>query len=276
MNTARHIITALCCSIVFLRFADAASTTPRIVSLKPNITEILFALGLEGDIVGVTKWCNYPAAAQDKTIIGDYVRPSIEGIINLRPTLVIGSQENSAKHPITQLKKRGINVHLFEFSSLESTAAAIESIGTLTNRTSQAKTLAGHIRSVQHAANPPSNTDALIVTSWYPLIVAGPSSFIGRVAQQAGIQNSIQALHPAYPNISTEHVISMNPSCIIDISHPTRKSQIPLPIAGRLRYVDALVNNCIRSIDVELLRAGPRIADGVTALREAIHVHSNP
>ena len=66
----------------------------RIISLAPNVTEILFAVGLEKKIIGVTRYCNYPEQAQTKNRIGGMVDPDLEKIIDLRPDLIIAFRGN--------------------------------------------------------------------------------------------------------------------------------------------------------------------------------------
>ncbi len=75
-------------TLVFLTSASAAQAAPRYVSLAPSTTEILFALGLDEEVVGVSSYCKYPGKAKEKARVGDFSRPNIEAIVALRPDYV--------------------------------------------------------------------------------------------------------------------------------------------------------------------------------------------
>ena len=75
----------------------------RIVSMAPSITEILFTLGLDEEIVGVTDFCNYPEAALTKQRIGGFVNPSIEKIVSLKPDLILGIRDGNRMDTIQRL-----------------------------------------------------------------------------------------------------------------------------------------------------------------------------
>ncbi|KAB2838066.1 ABC transporter substrate-binding protein [bacterium] len=82
----------------------------RIVSLKPNLTEILFELGLGAQVVGVTQWCRRPEAAQSLPKVADYLKAFPEPILRLKPDLVIGTKENGSEKEIRFLLERGVPV----------------------------------------------------------------------------------------------------------------------------------------------------------------------
>ncbi len=96
LSLATLLVAALLCPQVTVIYDDAgmpyelAEPPQRIISLAPNITEILFALGLGDRIVGVTRYCDYPELALRKEKIGGMVDPNLERIQALRPDLIIG------------------------------------------------------------------------------------------------------------------------------------------------------------------------------------------
>ena len=101
----------------------------RIISLAPNVTEILFALGLENEIIGVTRYCNYPKQAQTKNRIGGMVDPDLEKIIDLRPDLIIAFRGNPLKM-VQRLKSLKLPVFVLEAgTNLESILVLIQRIG---------------------------------------------------------------------------------------------------------------------------------------------------
>src|SRR6266542_587400 len=93
----------------------AVSITPnpqRIISLAPNVTEILFALGLESRVVGVTSYCDFPEAAKAKDRVGDTLRPNLEKIVSLKPDLVVVSTASQLENLTRRLDQLAIPVYV--------------------------------------------------------------------------------------------------------------------------------------------------------------------
>ena len=104
------------------------ATEIRLVSLKPNITEILGALGVGSSLVGMTRFCVLPPGAKSIPIVADYVSVDTEKILGVRPTWVIGSEENSLKKEVDFLTSHGIRVTLHRFTTLADTYKSIQAI----------------------------------------------------------------------------------------------------------------------------------------------------
>ncbi len=271
-------IIAVCCAVLCAatptRAADTTPPAQRIISLKPNITELLFALGAGKRVVGVTRWCNYPAAARRLPKVADYIAPNLEAVFALKPDLVIAAKENSIAQPIEQLQARGIPVLLVNFSTLNETWEAIRTIGARIGAKVEARQLlAALYASVARIADGATGERprVLFLTSRTPLIAAGPSSLLGELLVLAGGTNVVSATAPAYPQISLERVIAEKPQIVIDVSDSmesqgaTRTAAVhdaaPLPALPRIR---------VRAVDIDRLRAGPRLGEGLEALREAM------
>lgn len=243
-----------------------AAVPQRIVSLKPNITEILFALGAGDRVVGVTTWCTYPPEALVLPRVADYVAPNIEKTVALSPDLVLGSQENAARQPIERLQKMGINVVLLPFATPDATWGSIQGIGELLGTPAAGKNMADRLRFAiglqERAWAMFDGPRVLIVVGSAPLIAAGPSSLIGNALQLANGENIVTATKIAYPRISKETIIEKGPDIIIDASdgmgEPTHT------------FKD-LYGKEARHISIDLFRPGPRFVTGVQALGEAIH-----
>jgi iron complex transport system substrate-binding protein len=118
----------------------------RIISLAPNITEILFALGLKDKIVGVTRYCNYPREALTLERIGGMVDPDLEKIISLHPDLVIAFRGN----PLSLIRRfKDLDLPVFVLESgkkIESVFDLIEKIGLVTGREEEAVGLSSMLR----------------------------------------------------------------------------------------------------------------------------------
>jgi iron complex transport system substrate-binding protein len=92
------------------RAVSIATDPQRVISLAPNVTEILFALGLESRVVGVTSYCDFPEAAKAKEKVGDTLRPNLEKIISLKPDLVVVSTSSQLENLTRRLDQLAIPV----------------------------------------------------------------------------------------------------------------------------------------------------------------------
>ena len=100
------------------RQVDIPPAPQRIVSLAPNITETLFALGLDREIVGVTMLSTYPEAARSKPRVGTFINISLERVVSLNPDLVIGTADGNRKETVKQLEGVGLPVYVVNPKSL--------------------------------------------------------------------------------------------------------------------------------------------------------------
>src|SRR4026208_59163 len=166
-----------------------AKPPQRVVSLAPSITEMLFALGLDEQIVGVTNFCNYPAAALKKPKVG-YARPSLESLVALWPDLIVAPQEFLRADTIAKLDELKIPVFLLEAKSVEEILIQIQSLGKMFNRTSLSDAVTGSMRARMAevtrriAASPKKRVP--YVPNTHPLTPVGPESYIHQMIGLAG------------------------------------------------------------------------------------------
>src|SRR5438309_4558793 len=121
------------------RFTDGIGRTvaiapnpQRIISLAPNLTETLFALGLGDRIVGVTAFCDFPAEAQTKEKIGDTLRPNLERIIALKPDLVLVSTSSQLETLMRRLDELKIPVYVTNPRTIAEVVTSIRALGEIT------------------------------------------------------------------------------------------------------------------------------------------------
>ncbi|MBI2345445.1 MAG: ABC transporter substrate-binding protein [Deltaproteobacteria bacterium] len=245
----------------------------RIVSLKPNITEILFAIGAGDRIVGVTTWCNFPPEAAALPKVADYIAPNVEKVLALQPDLVIGAQENSWRQSIDRLKSAGISVLLTSFDSIDTSFDSIRTIGEAVGAPTAAAALALRLklamdaltRTWQHAPTP----RALVVVGHWPLVAAGPQSFIGALVAQAGGANIVTTRETAYPRPAMEMVLAKDPEVIIDLTSGMGESAVQWE--STFPAVKAVQTGRIVTLPTDLFRPGPRLAHALQTLGCALH-----
>jgi iron complex transport system substrate-binding protein len=247
----------------------ACTSTPgagtRIVSLSPAMTEILYALGAEASLVGVTTLCDYPAHARNKPKVGDFSNPSLERIVGKQPTLVIVHLPEQRRIK-DQLEKLDIEVFASRTQKLADIYAEIEKIGVMLDRTQQAESLVLVMRNRLKPVSPAARKRVYVELSPRPLITIGAKSFLNELIELAGAQNIFTDIDKDYPIVQQEEVIRRNPEIIL-VLHPEIVQNRP-----GWEKIDALkYDRVYADIDQDLLmRPGPRLVDGYDAIKEIV------
>ena len=258
--------------LIFLFFLTAAA--PRYISLAPSTTEILYALGLDGEIAAVSSYCNYPPRAALKPKIGDFSHPNIETILSLKPDYVFGTGLEQAP-TVAELKRLKVKVYTADPADLNGLFTTISDMGRLTGRIKEARALIAAMKKdiaevrTKAEAIPPGKKVKVFIEIWHdPLMTAGKGSFVDELISLAGGINVAHDVPRPYCNYSAEKVVSSDPDCII-LAYMDKES--PLKLAERRSgwaKIAAVRNNRVyNNIDPDLLlRPGPRLTWGLKAL----------
>jgi ABC-type Fe3+-hydroxamate transport system substrate-binding protein len=191
----------------------------RIVSLVPSLTELLFDLGLEDEIVGITKFCIHPKAkVVDYTKIGGTKNFNFKKITSLHPNLNIGNKEENYQEGIEKLKL-DYPVWMSDVNTLDDAYDMIQAIGKITGKNNEAEYLVSSIRSEFTDMQAQSLTATALYFIWKaPFIVVGSSTFITEMMKVAGFENLIT--EPRYPEINDRQIEALNPEVILLSSEP--------------------------------------------------------
>jgi iron complex transport system substrate-binding protein len=248
----------------------------RVVSLAPSITEMLFALGLDEEIVGVTEFCNYPAAALKKPKLG-YARPSLESLVALRPDLIVAPQEFLRADTIAKLEELKIPVFLLDAKSVEDILIQIQSLGKIFNRTPLSDAVTGSMRTrmaeVTGRVAASAKKRVLYVLNSHPLITVGPGSYIHQMIGLAGGINIAAGSPSAYPKLSLETVLKEDPEVLIfPVGSMESIPKSEQQEWNRWGNLSAVRNRQLRDVSSDALnRPGPRVVEGLEHLARAIH-----
>jgi len=260
------------------------SIKQRIISLTPATTEILFSLGLDEEIIGVTTFCDYPPQALSKEKIGSYSRPSIEKIVSLKPDLILATDLEQAE-TVATLKKLKLNVHVSSPASFEELYSSIKEIGGLTHREKQANLLINQIQAridkvmqIHYQIPQKRKPKVFIEICRNPLMTVGPGSFVDELIEIAGGRNIAYDIPRPYSSFSVEHVIKRNPDCIILAYMSKDNSQEMVSQRTGWRRINAVTNNRVyANINSELfLRSGPRLVNGLEELNKRLYPSEKP
>ena len=252
-----------------------------IISLAPSNTEILYALGLEDKVVGVTTFCDYPEAAQDKPKIGGFSTVDIERVVEIQPDLILAANKHKDE-VIPALERLGLTVLALDPKTLDELLEAITLVGRCTGSEDEASLLVAEMSNRIEAVT--EETDNLplaqrlrvFYVTWHdPLMTVGSGALHNELIQQAGGTNIFQDLTENYPKISLEAVIEANPQVIIAGVGMGTGEDLPFEFAStesRLEDVDARINNRVYAITNDLVsRSGPRTVDALEQLAKMIH-----
>ncbi len=247
-----------------------AAPPERVISLAPNITEILFALGLENRIVGVTSFCDYPAEAKMKKNIGGMSNPSFEAILLLKPDIVIMTEDGNQKAFEERLRKKGIRTYVFKARQMSELPQEIVALGKALGAEKNAASLSNSIKTAMDGikgkkASASFNKTLFII--WpEPLLVAGPKTAIDDALTLLGFINIASDAKTRYPQYSIEEVIRKNPDVIfIGKGHEDMKI-ISSKLLDKLHMVNAVKKGEVYFISDNLYRLGPRVIDGIKEL----------
>jgi iron complex transport system substrate-binding protein len=248
----------------------------RVVSMAPNVTEVLFALGLEEKIVAVTPLCDYPPEAQSKTHLGG-TNPSIEQILAFKPDLVLAPQDMIQPDLLHSLDRVKIPTFVLQAAQLEDVLAQIQTVARMFDRSKAGDELTATVRQrialVRERTQSLAHPRVLYVLNTDPLQTAGPGSFIHQLIEAAGGANIASDTFTSYPRFALEEVLARDPELII---FPIGTAEgIPEEEQQQWRRwasLSAVKHNRLVQIPSVLIdRPGPRIVEGLELLAKAIH-----
>lgn len=247
----------------------------RIVSLKPNVTDIIVALGAGDRLVGVTRYCDRSQLAKDVAIAADYTAPLLERIVALHPDLIIGSKENTSRRAVDELQKMGLKVMLFQFDDLTSTLESIREIGVLIDKKEEAvkesNLISANIAAISKRFKKTPKKKIVVVWGIKPMIVAGGGTYMDWMFDAVGAENIFARMGSSYPRVGLEELIAADPDVIVDLSVGMEsKSSIGRPWDG-VEALRSVREKRVVAIDASIFRAGPKMVEGLKRLAEEIH-----
>ena len=191
----------------------------RIISLAPSVTELLFAIGAESQVVGVIEYSDFPPEAKTLQVVGRFDLLDIEKILELEPDLIIGWKSGNPRTSIEQLKRLGLSVYLVELNDLPSISTQMESLSKLAGTTIEAKEAINHFnQTYKSLVTQYSNRES--VRTFYqvwesPIITTGGKELMNDIIELCSGENIFKAIDQIAPKVSLEAVIIANPEVII-------------------------------------------------------------
>lgn len=243
----------------------------RIISLAPSNTELLFALGAGERLVGVTRYCNYPPAAERVARVGD-VNLNFEEIVGLRPDLIIavGSMQGDS---IDRLEKLGCKVIVLEARRVADVPRHLRLLGRAMGLAAQAETQArsfeNRIAVVTARVKRSSAQPRVFVEIWnQPLISVGPGTYLNELIEMAGGASISSDCSTQWPHFSEEMVIQRNPEVVI----LTCFNRAEVMKRESWKGLSAMKTGRVYEVNPDIyVRPTPRLADGLEQLARWLH-----
>ena len=189
------------------------------VSLAPNLTEIIYYIGAENQLIANTVYCDVPAAAKNKIKVGDLLSVDYEKIMSLKPDIVLMTVEGNSKSQYEKLKELGFAVFVSNPRNPYGIMKTIIDFGKIFGKEKTAEKKANKFKnaldSISSVCKSFAGRKALFLISVKPLIAAGKNTFINSYLEICKLQNAVGESAIAYPNINAEELLKQNPDLIL-------------------------------------------------------------
>jgi iron complex transport system substrate-binding protein len=250
----------------------------RVVSLAPNLTETIYALGLDGKLAGDTTYCDIPPAAKEKPHVGAPQDPSLEAIVALHPDLVLATTSINRAETADALLKIGVPVFTSAPHTMSGMLSSTATIADLLGASEQGATVVAALQKrldALHAALQDRPLAHVLFVVWEdPLISIGQNTFIADALRWAGAESIIVASQN-WPQVSMEEVVRLQPDYIVLTSdhlaaetHEHVNNLRERPTWSELRAVKA--GHVVMASD-EFTRPSPGLVDAIESLAHELH-----
>lgn len=244
----------------------------RVVSMAPSVTELLFAAGGGGQIVGAVNYSDYPEAAKRITRIGSNREIDMELLISLKPDLIVAWRHNSSERQIEMVRRLGIPVFQSDPQTLDGIPDSVLRLGRLLGTETAAKTTATQLREqlaglrTRYAGRAPVRTFYQVWDK--PLYTLSGKHILTDAMKLCGGENIFDKLTVTAPIVSIESVLQANPEAIIATAE---KNYGGVDLWKPYGTLAAVRSNNLFTLDGHLLnRAGPRMVQGTAAMCEVL------
>ncbi|MBF0289702.1 MAG: cobalamin-binding protein [SAR324 cluster bacterium] len=259
------------------RTVEVPDRPQRVVTLAPSITEIVFELGQQHRLKGVTQFSNFPPEATLLPKVGSYIHLDLEKIVALNPDICIATKDGNPLAVVQRLESLNIPVYVVNPHNFETVIKTIRNVGDLLNSTEQAKKLENNVTQRLHrikekVAQIKHRPAVFFQIGISPIVSVGTDTFIHELITLAGAEN-LAAGPRTYPRFSKEQVLALMPEVIIITTMARgdiyKKAQAEW---NSWKQLPAAKNNRVLMINSDLVdRPSPRLVTGLEKLTELIH-----
>jgi iron complex transport system substrate-binding protein len=267
--------------IITASYSLSDNAPTRIVSLSPNLTQVIYALGDLDRVVGVTVYDEFPPEVTELPKIGGWINPNYEAIVELKPDIVVLMKDQDISFG-DNLRSLGLTTFIAKSNdSIADIIQTVTDLGEMLGKTEEAQKLTSYIKAnlyeIQEKTKNAEKKSVLIVVGRNPgtledIYVIGTNNYINELIELVGGVNVVKNERNAL-KITKEAIYSFNPDVIIEINHlkKDREAEI-LAIWSSLDQVEAVKDNQVYVLSSKvLLHPSQRIVDGAHTLSDILH-----
>jgi len=245
------------------RTVSVPNRIERAISLAPNLTEMIFAVGAGGKLVGVTTFCNYPVESRQLRNVSDTQTPNIESIIALKPQIVFVSTASQLEAFMQTLEAQNIAVYVTSPNSFAEVLQNLTQLGDLFGTSGEAEKIVAELErrvyEIQQKVQGEQTVRVFLQISSEPLFTIGKESFLTDIIERSGGVSVTKDVATAYPKLSKETALALNPDVIILSDSDDNKEPNNV-----FKNSPAIRNGKVFRINADLLsRPGPRLVDAI-------------
>jgi iron complex transport system substrate-binding protein len=248
-----------------------------VVTLSPDLTETIYALGLEERLAGDTNYCDTPPAAKLKPHVGTMQNPSLEAIVALRPDVVFASTSINRRETVDALARLGLAVYATNPHTVRGVLDSVASVANVMGAVAQGQTLVAQLQerldALQMRLADLPLAHVLFVVWQDPLITIGQNTFIADALRWAGAESVILA-EQNWPQISFEEVVRLQPDYIVFTSnHSGGSTALLADLRSRQAWkgLRAVEMGHVLEISDEIARPSPGLVDAIEQLARNVH-----
>ncbi|MFK7969316.1 MAG: ABC transporter substrate-binding protein [Bacteroidia bacterium] len=248
----------------------------RVISIAPNITEIVYAIGAGDKLIAASEACDYPQATDTITRIATYPALDMEQLQYLNPDLILTTNEIFSTDQIARIEALGNPVFVQSYTGLDDVFKHMRMLGKMLGVETRANAVADSLSEIVARVKAETDNQArfktMVMISDDPLIVAGSSGILHDLISLAGGENAVKDLNDPYPTVTPEYIVKTKPEIII---LPTKDEQLYASIVSQspwLSTIPADINKRVYIIDPDLVyRPGPRMVEGLLIMTQSLH-----
>ena len=250
----------------------------RIITLAPNLTEIVYFLDLEKYLVGNTLYCNYPPAAQKVEKVGDMLTFNYEKILTLKPDFIFITVEGNTKETYNKFKELGLKIFVSNPRNFEGIKKTITDFGKIFRIEKKAENKIAEwdstISRIRNFTSKKPKQTAMYCVELQPVMLAGKNTFINEFLDFCGLKNIAEDSPLNYPVFSREEILERNPDYIIIPTGRDENISDIETLYPEWKNLKAIKNKNVLFVDRDLYsRPGSRFVEAVEDLFIKTHPH---
>jgi len=251
------------------------SPPQKIITLAPNLTEILFAVGAGDRLIADTKYCNFPEAAKKLPKAGDLLTINYELVASLKPDLILMTIEGNTKDVYDRLKESGNNVFISNPRDYNGIKKTVKDIAAITGNPGIADSLFtewdGRLEKIKSDTPDPDGLQVMFMVSANPIMLAGKNTFVNEYLKMLGLRNIADEVELNYPIFSRERIFEVDPDYIFYPGMEKNVRENVLNLYPEWNDLTSIKKGNFFTLDPDLFyRPGPRFIDALDTLKTKV------